>query len=103
MIEPTYYGIGFIIYVFYILITFDIFSKKEGNKNIFIYILIYFYISLLAGYVINFVDKTSGFFEKFVQMGIYFVIGGIIVFQHFNNINKDSELEEYEYEKSKLF
>lgn len=93
MINTLYYAIGFLIYVWYSTYTFDVYSKKEGFTKFFIFIMIYFYYTFLAGYIINFVDYNALLIEKVVQISIYAIIGGIIIYTHYkliiSNKNKD--------------
>ncbi len=95
MISTIPFVIGFIIYVLYSIFTFDMYSKKEGRTSPFILILIYIYYSILASYIISFVDSNSSFFEKGIQIVIYIVCGGFFMFSHYIVSIKNIEDDEY--------
>lgn len=93
MIETKYYAIGFIVYLVYMIFTFNIYSKKREMSNFFILFAIFFYYTLLAGYIINLVDNSAEFYEKLVQIGIYAIGGALFLYLHYeSNIKiKDDE------------
>lgn len=97
MIETKYYALGFLIYVIYMIYTFNVYSKKEGLTKVLILATIYFYYTLLAAYIIYIVDKSASLFEQIVQVGIYMIAGGLILYYHYeNNIKvKDDERVNY--------
>ena len=95
MIETTPYAIGFIIYVVFNLITFDVYSKGKEYVNHLVLYMIYIYYTLLAGYVINLVDSVAG--EEpmyiFLQVLAYAIAGGVFMVYHYK----------YEISKNKKF
>jgi len=91
MIDTLHYGIGFIIYVTFCLITFDAYSKKKEITKFFILIMIYVYYSILAIYVINFVDFNGTKIEIFFQSMIYLFGCGLYLFQHYNYVIKKND------------
>ena len=91
MIDSLYFGIGFFIYVGFCLITFDAYSKKKEMTKFLILLMIYTYYSILAVYVINFVDFNGTFIEKFIQSTIYLIACGIYLIQHYNSVIKEND------------
>ena len=99
MIETTPYAIGFVIYVFFNLITFNVYSKGKEYVNHIVLYMIYVYYTLLAGYVINLIDTTlvDGLYVKedplfiFLQVVAYAIAGGVFMVYHYK----------YEIEKNK--
>lgn len=85
MIETKYYALGFLIYIIYMIYTFNVYSKKQEMTKVLILFTIYFYYTILAAYIINLVDSNATFFEKVVQIGIYIIAGGLILFYHYEN------------------
>ena len=85
MINTVPFALGFLFYAWYSILTFDIYSKKEGITKVYILFLIYLYYTILAGYVISFVDSYANFMEKFIQIGIYSIIGAIVMYLHYDS------------------
>lgn len=83
MIEIKYYGFGFLVYLIYMLYTFNIYSKKEEITKGFILVIIYFYYTILASYIINLVDSNATLFEKIVQIGIYMIAAGLVLIYYY--------------------
>ena len=52
MIDTMPYAIGFLIYVGFCLVTFNVYSQKKELTKIFVLIFIYLYYTALAGYLI---------------------------------------------------
>ncbi len=97
MIPTLYYAIGFIIYIIFNIITFKTYSKKDGITKKFILYIIFLFYSLLAGYVISFVENNSGalFSEIMVQTIVLIFAGGLFLNFFYFDVIKDKE-EEYE-------
>ena len=93
MIETVPYTIGFIIYVGFCIITFDAYSKKNEMTKILILIFIYAFYTLLAAYVMSFVDFNASFFEKFIEIIVYAIAAGIYLYFHYKNIIEKSDLD----------
>jgi uncharacterized membrane protein YczE len=93
MINTLFYGIGFLIYAYYTMLTLDIYSKKEEETNVFVLFIIFLFYSILIGYVINFLDNNEKFYVKIVEIGIYVIVNGIITAIHVFNyiLPKDKE------------
>lgn len=102
MIDPLYFGIGFIVYVFFTVLTFDIFSRRKGETNIFILIFIYIYYSILAVYLINFVERglseilvyEYSIFEVIIQSMIYLVACAIYVSYYYKSTIRKRDKQE---------
>jgi hypothetical protein len=95
MIDTTPYAVGFIIYIMFNLITFDVYSKGKEYVNHIVLYMIYVYYTLLAGYVINLVDRYNGEEPLFIflQVLAYAIAGGVFMVYHYK----------YEISKNKKF
>lgn len=93
MIDIVPYGIGFLIYISFCLVTFDTYAKNEGKTNVAVLVLIFVYYSILAGYVINLVETLESTFVKTVEMLLYYIAGGIFLFFHYKNSIKINDEE----------
>ncbi len=93
MIPTLAYGIGFIVYMTFCLVTIDIYSRKDGMTPSLIVALIYLYYSFLAMYMINLVE-SGDFIEVIIQCAIYVVAGGVIVLHYYkaNIKTRDDEM-----------
>ena len=91
MIDPIYYGIGFLIYIGFCMLTFEVYSKKQGETNMFVLYLIYVYYTILAGYVINLVDGQSSSFVRFIEVMIYVIAAGVILTYHYKYVIDENE------------
>ena len=92
MIKTSYFVLGFIVYIFYTMITFNVYAKKEGLVKFFIFFIIYIFYTILAGYVISFVDSNATFMEKLIEILVYSIVGGIFMLYHYeSSIKKPSE------------
>jgi len=92
MIDTVPFALGFLFYAWYSIFTFNVYSKKEGVTKAYILFLIYLYYTILAGYVISFVDSSASFMERFIQIGIYVIIGAIVMYYHYQStIKEDNE------------
>lgn len=97
MIDALYYGSGFILYVVMTMLTINVYNKRTTkNPSVFPIYFIYIYYTLLASYVINFVDGDEIFLVKFAQMAIYAIAAGVFLFIHYKYI-----LEEINYKDHK--
>lgn len=87
MIDILPYGIGFVFYVSAIMFSFRFYLRKtrEANslENPFAMYFIYLYYTILAGYVINFVDSNEIFSVKFIQVAIYAIAAGGFLHVHY--------------------
>jgi len=86
MITIIYYSIGFLVYLSYSIFTFIVYSKKTGMTKSLALISIYLFYTTLAGYIINLVDRGASFFEKFIQIGIYALVAGLVLNYYYNDI-----------------
>jgi hypothetical protein len=101
MIPTLYYAIGFIVYIIFNIITFKTYSKKKEMTKKFVLYMIFLFYSLLAGYVISFVEKNAGatFLEISVQTVILILAGGLFLNFFYFDVIKDKE-EEFESSQS---
>lgn len=86
MIDTVPFAIGFVVYVVFCLVTFDVYSKREDVNKIFAFLMIYAYYTLLAGYVISFVDSNASFFEVFMEITFYAVTCGLFLYSHYKSV-----------------
>ena len=93
MIDTIQFALGFLFYAWYSILTFDIYSKKKELTKAYVLFLIYIYYTILAGYVISLVDNQASFMEKFVQIGIFIIIGGLVMYVHYQSTIKESDKE----------
>jgi len=93
MIDTMPYAIGFLIYVGFCLVTFNVYSQKKELTKIFVLIFIYLYYTALAGYLISVVDYNASFFEKFMQIFFYAMACGLFLWYHYENSIKQTEVE----------
>ncbi|MCA9497051.1 MAG: hypothetical protein KC589_08965 [Nanoarchaeota archaeon] len=93
MITPLYFGIGFLIYVTFTVTTFKVYSQKQEVTKILVLWMIYFYYSILAAYVINLVTIGEPFFEKIVQIAVYWIVCGVYVSYYYDSEIKEEEKE----------
>ena len=95
MIDTIFYGIGFLIYTAFCVITFEVYSKKREVTNPMVLGLIYLYYTILVGYLLSIVEMES-WFVFFVEFFIYAVACGLISFYYYNSSikkkDKDSNL-----------
>lgn len=92
MIDSIYFGIGFLIYVSFTVLTFKVYSKKQEVTKLLVLWMIYFYYSILAAYVINLVTPDEVFFEKMVQIAIYWIVCGVYVSYYYDSNIKEEDL-----------
>lgn len=97
MIPTLYYAIGFIFYIGYTMITFSIYSKKKEVTKVLYLFLIYFFYSVLAAYVINFVDINGNNFEKTIETLVYIVAGAVILYHQYESNIKISDDEQIDF------
>jgi len=84
MISVIPFTIGFLIYVMFCLVTFEIYSKNKGMTQAPILFFIYFYYSFLVWYVINLVEiGENSFILILVEFLIYLVPCGIIMWNYY--------------------
>ncbi len=95
MIPLLEYGLGFLVYIGFCMVTFKIYSKKEGTTQWFYLLMIYIYYTLLAAYVISFVDSKSGSFVIFIESVIYAIAGGFVLLEYYNGPIKKADEELY--------
>jgi hypothetical protein len=97
MIDTTPYAVGFVIYVMFNLITFDVYSKGKEYVNHIVLYMIYVYYTLLAGYVINLVDGARGEEPLFIflQVLAYAIAGGVFMVYHYKyEISKNKQFQD---------
>ncbi|MFW5705004.1 MAG: hypothetical protein ACOCXG_04105 [Nanoarchaeota archaeon] len=97
MINIYAYGIGFLVYIFFCLFTFDAYSRRRQETKHFALIMIYLYYSILAAYLINWVEK--GFLGGntiivIVETAVYMVAGGLILLNYYTGTIKSREDKE---------
>lgn len=93
MIENIYFAIGFLVYVSFCLITFKVYTHKNEITKSLILIFIYLFYTILASYVISFVDIKGTFFEKFIQSIVYAVMCSIVLYYYYQNNIKITEIQ----------
>ena len=93
MIDTIYFAIGFIVYIGFGIITFDVYAKKKELTKIFMLIFIYLFYTVLALYLINLVDRYADFIERLIQMAIYAVAGAIFLYSHYKTVIEKSDIE----------
>lgn len=99
MIDTIPYAVGFVIYILFNIITFDVYSKGKTYVNHMVLYMIYIYYTLLAGYVINLVEKGTGteMWITFLQVIIYAIAGGLFMTFHYKAIiQKDKKFADKE-------
>ena len=89
MIPLVPYAIGFIIYVIFCLLTFEMYSRNKTMTKQPVLIFFYLYYSILAWYVIGIVDEST--LEQIVQTVIYMIPGGFIVLYYYNTSIKPKD------------
>lgn len=87
MIPTFYYFLGFLLYTGFNMITFNSFSKIEDEmkKKAGLFI-IYLYYSILASYVISFVDIDATGVEIAFQTIVYIVAEGIFLWFNYKEM-----------------
>lgn len=88
MIEISFYGFVFLIYCAFVLITFDMYSKKQEVTNPMVLVMIYVYYSILGGYVVSVMETTGDFFILFIEIAIYIIGCGLISFYYYGTAIK---------------
>ena len=84
MIEPIPFAGGFLIYVMFCLVTFDIYSKNKGMLQAPILFFIYFYYSFLVWYVINLIENgDNSFMLVLIEFLAYLIPCGIIMWNYY--------------------
>lgn len=86
MIDIFYYTLGFVLYQAFCIVTFDIYSRKEGETSPFILVFIYIFYSILVGSVISFVESGESFFEILVQILIYVLASGFVLYFYYKKV-----------------
>ena len=87
MIPTFYYFIGFLVYTGFNIITFNTFSKIEDEmKKKGGLVLIYFYYSLLAAYIMGIVDIEASGIEILFQTLVYIIAEGFFLWFNYKNI-----------------
>ena len=95
MIDTIPFAIGFIIYTFMCVLTMDIYSKKEGMTSGFVLMFIYIYYSILAVYLISFVEGGEDPFVILVESLIYLIACGLYLFSHYRSVIKPQDMRMY--------
>ena len=95
MIGTMHFAIGFIIFIGFNMLTFRTYSKKPGITKKFILLTIFSFYSLLALYVINFVETYNGspLIEIIIQSLIFLVAGTIFLYFVYSDIIKSDNLD----------
>ena len=94
MIPTLYYGLGFVVYVFFNIISFKTYSKKEGITKKFVLYMIFLYYSLLSAYVINLVDYVgNNSLEVMFQTLVFILAGGLFLNFFYIDIIKEKDQE----------
>lgn len=92
MIDGLYFGLGFIIYMIFNILTFKAYSKKDGVTHKFILYLIFVYYSILSAYLINLVDfNGENRFEVVLEIIIYILAGFLFLRFHFMDVILEKE------------
>ncbi|MDA3856336.1 MAG: hypothetical protein PF569_08820 [Candidatus Woesearchaeota archaeon] len=92
MIDGLYFGLGFVVYMIFNILTFKTYSKKEGITHKFALYLIFVYYSILAAYLINTVDSTGeNMFEIILQIIIYVLAGFMFIRFYFMDVITENE------------
>jgi hypothetical protein len=95
MIDSLYYGLGFVVYVLACMLTINTYNKKTiKNPSVFPMYFIYFYYTVLAGWLISRVDSAETFGIVFAQIAIYAVAGAIFLYTHYGYILKEIDYTE---------
>ena len=95
MIDTIPFAIGFIIYTFMCVLTMDIYSKKEGMTSGFVLMFIYIYYSILAVYLISFVEGGEDPFVILVESLIYLIACGLYLLSHYRSVIKVHDMSMY--------
>jgi hypothetical protein len=88
------YTLGFVIYLFFCIITFKTYSKKEEMTKKYILFFIYIFYTILAGYVIQLVDYNflkNNIAEVIMEIAILAFGGGLYLFHYYNTIIKPKD------------
>ena len=88
MINVYAFAVGFIVYIFFNIITFNVYSKKREVTNKHILFFIYVYYTLLAAYMIQLVDYSvvrENVLEVGVQILIFALAGGFYLTYYYNS------------------
>lgn len=88
MINTVAFGVGFVVYVLFCLLTIDVYSKKKEINTMLVFPTIYVYYTILAAYVINFANVDALFWEKAIQVIIYALACAIVCFYYYENVIK---------------
>lgn len=97
MIELTNYALGFVIYMAFNVITFEIYSKQEGVTNKYVLGFIYIFYSILIGYIIHLVDYNpihNNMIEIIIEILMYYIASATFLIIYYKNVinNKGQEL-----------
>lgn len=96
MINFIGFTIGFIVYIFFNITTFKVYSRNKETTKKYILFFIYVYYTILAGYVIQLVDYSivlQNFFEVAIQIVIFAVAGGLYMVYYYNSIIAPTDKE----------
>jgi uncharacterized membrane protein len=93
MIPVVWYTLGFLIYMIFCYVTFDVYSKKNENMSIFVLLFVYLFYSSLAAYVIYFVEQQIGGSpsDAFIESIVYFFLGGFLLYSYYGYIRKKDD------------
>lgn len=86
MIDTLYYGIGFLVYIVFCIVTFDTYNKRKEHSNYLVLFMIYLYYTILASYVINLVDVQEGTMVRFLEVMVYAIAGGLFMSYHYKQL-----------------
>jgi len=93
MIDTIHYTLGFLVYIIYCHVTFNVYLYKNDFSKFLTLIIIYVFYSILAGYIIFTVDLSGSGLEKIIQSMIYFIAGGFYLYFNFDSRVKIKEEE----------
>lgn len=93
MIDSLLFIVGFVVYLVMAIVTFDAYSRKEGMTNKYVLFLIYIYYTVLAGYVISFVDKKAAPGDVLYEIIVYAVLGGILFAFYYREVIRKRDIE----------
>ncbi len=92
MIPAIPFAVGFVIYVLFCLVTFNIYSKTKGMTMGPVLFFIYFYYSFLAWYVIDLVSGSdASFFIVGIQTLIYLIPCGLLLLNFYKTTIKPQD------------
>ncbi len=81
--ELILYLVGFIIYIFFCVLTFEVYSKKKEMTKSFILIFIFIYYSMLANYVIFFILFDKFLIKKIIIFLVYIFLGAFFLSSYY--------------------